>query len=63
MVIYNFFLGFENYRVLAQNSKGLTFGFTDKRLFTVKMGQKSIFEPREAHILSRLDILVLYIKV
>jgi hypothetical protein len=25
------------------------------------MGQKSIFHPREPHILSRLDVLVLYI--
>jgi hypothetical protein len=27
----------------------------------VKMGQKSIFHPRETHILARLDINVLYI--
>jgi hypothetical protein len=26
-----------------------------------KMGQKSIFHPRETHVLSQFDVLVLYI--
>jgi hypothetical protein len=28
----------------------------------METSQKSIFQPHEAHIMSRLDILVLYIK-
>jgi hypothetical protein len=49
-----------SYQVSAQNLKGLAFGFTDKCLFTAKMGQKSIFCPREAHIHAWLDIMVVY---
>jgi hypothetical protein len=30
-------------------------------MFMAEMGQKSIFHPRETHILARLDINVLYI--
>jgi hypothetical protein len=40
--------------------KGVGLGFTDKRLFLAKMGRKSVFYPREAHILIRLDNMVLY---
>jgi hypothetical protein len=67
-VVHILFWGFEKYRVLAQNPKMLAFGFTEislsfywKCLFMVKAGWKSVSHPREAHILSRLDILVLYI--
>jgi hypothetical protein len=50
----------EKYGVLAQNLKGLAFNFTDKRLFTVKMGQKIIFHLCEPHIFAPLDITILY---
>jgi hypothetical protein len=35
-VLYNFFRGFEKYRISTQNPKGLAFGFTEKHLFTTK---------------------------
>jgi hypothetical protein len=60
-MMFIIFRGFEKYRVSVQNTKGLAFNFTGKHLFTVKIGQKSTFHPREAYILSQLDILVLYI--
>jgi hypothetical protein len=52
--------GFKKYRVLTQNLMGLAFGFTEKCLFAMKIGQKSIFHSHQAHILSQLDIIVLY---
>jgi hypothetical protein len=58
-VLYISFLGFEKCRVLAQNLKGLAFGFIEKHLFTVKASQKLVFHACEAHILSWLDITVL----
>jgi hypothetical protein len=39
----------------------LAFGFTEKCLFTTKTVQKSVFQPREIHIPSRLEVFVLYI--
>jgi hypothetical protein len=54
------FRDFKKYRVSAQNPKELAFGFPDKRLFTVKMGQKFVFHTRKVHIISWLDITVLY---
>jgi hypothetical protein len=60
-MMYTSVLMFWKYQISVQNRKGLAFGFNEKCLFTVKTGRKSIFHPREAHILSRLDILVLYI--
>jgi hypothetical protein len=43
------------------NTKGLTFSFTKKRLFMMKIDQKSIILPREGHIMVQLDVIVLYI--
>jgi predicted RNA-binding protein associated with RNAse of E/G family len=37
LVLYTFFLGFEKYRVLAQNLKWLAFGFIDKHLSVTKI--------------------------
>jgi hypothetical protein len=39
----------------------LAFDFTKKCLFTSKTDQKFVFHLRETHILSQLDISVLYI--
>jgi hypothetical protein len=47
----------------GSNPKWLAFGFTEKCLFVIKIGRKSAFHPREAPILTRLDITVLYIVV
>jgi hypothetical protein len=55
------FRGFEKYRASGQNSKGLAFGFTEKCLFMVKTSRKYVLHPHEAHILSLLDVSVLYI--
>jgi hypothetical protein len=60
-VVHTFFGGFEKYRVFDSNPKGLGFIFIDKRLFIAKMGRKSILHHREAHILARFHIMVLYI--
>jgi hypothetical protein len=60
MVLYTIFLGFEKYRVSAQNSKGSPFGFTNERWYTVKMDRKSVFHLCEAYILAQLDITVVY---
>jgi hypothetical protein len=44
--------------------KGVSLRFYKKnRVFTIKIGRKSVFHPREAPILTRLDITVLYIVV
>jgi hypothetical protein len=56
------FLGFEKYRDSAQNSKELVFDFTKKKTF-VHHENKPKFHPHEAHILSQLDVSVLYINV
>jgi hypothetical protein len=48
------------YHVLAQNPKWLAFGFTEKHLFTMKIGWTSVLHPNEAHILARLDTMMLY---
>jgi hypothetical protein len=60
-VVHKFFGGTEKYQVSAQNLKRLAFNFIEKCLSTTKTDQKFIFQPREAHILHRLDISVLYI--
>jgi hypothetical protein len=62
-MMYTFFGGFDKYRVLAPNPKGSDFGLTKKHLFTMNTSQKSVFHPRETHILSLLYILVLYKKI
>jgi hypothetical protein len=54
-------MSFKKYQVLVQNPKGLPFNFTKKCMFAMKIGWTSEFHPREAHILSRLEVLVLYI--
>jgi hypothetical protein len=59
-VLYINFSGFEKYRVSAQNTKGLPFSFTEKRLLEMKTGWKSVSHPREAHTLAQLDITVFY---
>jgi hypothetical protein len=58
--VYTNFWGFQKYRVLAQTLKGLTFDFFEKRLFTAKTSQKLIFDTRDAHVLARSYIMVLY---
>jgi hypothetical protein len=52
---------FKKYRVLTQNTMGLAFGPTEKCLFMMKTGRRSVFEPRDAHIPPRLDVSVSYI--
>jgi hypothetical protein len=52
-MMYIFFGGFEKYRILAQNPKGLAFGIIKKCLFTTKSARQSVFHPRKAHILCR----------
>jgi hypothetical protein len=59
--LYTIFWDFKKYRVLAQKPKGLAFRFTDKCSFTVKTGQKSVFYPLKAHVMSQLNISMLYI--
>jgi hypothetical protein len=54
-------MDFENYQVSGENPNVLAFSFTPKRLLTIKIGRKSIFHPRETHIIVQLDITVLYI--
>jgi hypothetical protein len=63
LVLYIFFWeeGFQKYQVSAQNPKALAFGFTEKCMSTVKTSRKSVFHSREAHILSWIDVSVLYI--
>jgi hypothetical protein len=46
-VLYTIFWGFEKYRVSAQTRKGLAFCFTNRHLYTVKIGWKSIFHLNE----------------
>jgi hypothetical protein len=41
-------------------SKDVRLWFYQKHLFVMKTGQKSVFHPSEFHILTRLDITVLY---
>jgi hypothetical protein len=52
--------GVEKYKVSAENSNGLAFGFTNKHLFIVKMHRKYIFHPSESYILAQLHITVSY---
>jgi hypothetical protein len=59
IALYIIFYGFE--KKMAQNPKELAFGFTEKCLFVMKIGQKFIFYPCESHILSWLVVSVLYI--
>jgi hypothetical protein len=47
---------------LTKKTKGCLW-FYRKRLITKKIGWKSIFQPRAAHILSHLDVSVLYKKI
>jgi hypothetical protein len=54
------YINFRGLEASAQNSKVLAFDFFEKCLFTMKIGQKSIFHHRETHILARLDIMVLF---
>jgi hypothetical protein len=47
MVLHNFFEDLKNIDFqLKTQSKGLTFGFTNRHLFTAKTSQKFIFQPR-----------------
>jgi hypothetical protein len=54
------FRGFKKYRVSTHNPNGFAFSFTEKHMFTMKTGRKSIFHPHEVNILARLSIIVLY---
>jgi hypothetical protein len=46
---------------LAQNTKGLAFGFTEKRQLAVKTDQNYVFLGRKVQILDMLHIMVMYI--
>jgi hypothetical protein len=59
-MLYKKIRGFQKYRVSPQNPKGLVFVFTGKLLFTTIILWKIVFQPLDTHILSRLDVLVLY---
>jgi hypothetical protein len=59
MVIYISF--FKKY-FFPQNTKVLTFSFTEKRRIAARSDQNSIFPRCEAHILDQLYIMPMYIK-
>jgi hypothetical protein len=58
-ICINFFR-FSKVSSFGSNSKGLAFGFTEKCMFTMKTIWNFVFHPREAHILARTNIIVLY---
>jgi hypothetical protein len=60
-MLYINFWGFEKYWASAQNPKRVSLQFYWKCMFTMKTGWKSVFHPRGAHIIARLDIMLLYI--
>jgi hypothetical protein len=59
-LVYKFLWVLKNV-ISPQNLKVLAFSFIDKHMFMTNMDQKSIFYPCEVHILSLLDISILYI--
>jgi hypothetical protein len=61
MVLYVIFSGCKKYQISAQNLKGLASDFTEKLLFVAKIERKSIFLAYEAHIMTMLVVMVLYI--
>jgi len=54
-------MGFKKLKILAQNSKVLAFGFTEKGNFVAKTDWDSVFLGRDTHIPDWLYITVLYI--
>jgi hypothetical protein len=46
---------------MAQNPKGLAFGFIEKHQFVAKTDRNSVFHGRKAHISDWLHITVPYI--
>jgi hypothetical protein len=60
VIVYNLN---EVLKILIFGSKqiGISFWFYPKRLFTTKTSEKSVFHPCDGHIISRLDVSVLYI--
>jgi hypothetical protein len=61
-IMVNFFEVLKNVKLRLKTQRGLAFGFTEKYWFAMKIGRKFILHPCEAHILSVLDVSVLYIK-
>jgi hypothetical protein len=54
-------MGFKKIQILAQNTKVLVFGFTEKSKLVTKTDINSIFLSREAHIPDWLYIMITYI--
>jgi hypothetical protein len=52
--------GLKKYRVSPQNTKGVRLSFYEKCMFVMKISPKFVFYTREAYILARLDIMLLY---
>jgi hypothetical protein len=59
--MYISFMSFKKFQILAQNTKGLAFGFTEKRQLAVKTDQNYVFLGRKVQILDMLHIMVMYI--
>jgi hypothetical protein len=60
MVRYTSFYIFKKNHFLAQNTKVLAFGFTEKRQSEATTYRNYVFLGREAHILDWLYIIALY---
>jgi hypothetical protein len=50
----------KNIELRLKTKRGYAFDFTEHSLFVMKIGQKSVFHPHEAHIFALIDITVLY---
>jgi hypothetical protein len=59
-MLYIIFRGFKKYQVWCQKLNSLGLGFTEKYLFVTKIDRKSVFQPHEAHVLSWLEVSVMY---
>jgi hypothetical protein len=55
-------MDFKKIQILAKNSKVSTFDFTKKCQFVTKTDQNSVFIGREAPILDRSYIMIMYFK-
>jgi hypothetical protein len=55
------YISFKKFQISTQNPKGLAFGFTEKRQFTIKTYRNFIFLDRKAQIMDQLHIMVMYI--
>jgi hypothetical protein len=54
-------MSFKKNQISAQITKGLEFGFTEKRQFAQKTDQNSVFHNCKAEIPNWLHIMVMYI--